>query len=293
MLVVAGLGLAAAIMATGGDRTRDGAVPSPLAPGRSLTVATVEGALPLSGTRPDGRLGGFHVAVARAVCARLGAECRFAMMAPAELMRALKTGAVDMVAADVVAWPDETAGVVLAPPHARRSSLVVARAALVDEAAPAGDDAPPAGAEPANLAVLSGRVVAAVAGSDQAAALRGLAPAEASVVLAERQAEVLRALREGDADVAVLPLSVAVAFLMRGEGAGFRVLGGPVRAARAGGPVSLAVDPGDAALARAVGRAVIDLRREGRLMAMARDMLPLPEAAAPLATVARPRAARP
>lgn len=286
-LVVAGLGLAALILGVGGQGGGVGEEGSArLVPGRSLTVATVEGALPLSGTLPDGRLGGFHVAVARAVCARMEVKCRFALTAPANLLNALQSGAVDLVAADVVMAPGEPAGVALASPHGRRASVVVAHRALARAAADSGASDAPGPAEGC-LTVLSGRVLAAVAGSDQAAALRVLAPEDVTVVLAERQAEVLRALIEGEADAALLPLSVALAFLLRDEGAGFALLGLPVLVERAGGPVSLAMAAGDGALARAVDRAVIELRREGHLMAMARETLPLPEAVVPLGVVGR------
>ncbi len=283
-LVVAGLGLTALGLGAGGPGGAGGEGSARLVPGRSLTVATVEGALPLSGTLPDGRLGGFHVAVARAVCARLEVKCRFALTAPANLVDALRSGAVDLVAADMVMSPGETAGVALAPPHGRRASVVLARGALARAVADTGALDARAPAETC-LTILSGRVLAAVAGSDQAAALRALAPADVTVVLAERQAEVLRALSEGEADAALLPLSVALAFLLRDEGAGFALLGLPVLVERAGGPVSLAMAGGDESLARAVGRAVTELRREGHLMAMARETLPLPEAVVPLGVI--------
>ena len=292
-LMVAGLGLAALIVGSGGADTIDTeATTARLRPVRSLTVATVEGALPLSGTLADGRLGGFHVAVAREVCARLGVKCRFALTAPADLLKALESGAVDLVAADIVIPPGTADGVALAPPHGRRASVLVARRALAQAAAATG--AVEASARPeSSLAVLSGRVLAVVAGSDQAEALRALAPADVTVVLGDRQADVLRALRAGEADAALVSLSVALTFLLRDGGAGFAPLGGPMQVARAGGPVSLAMAAGDVALARAVDRAVTDLRREGHLMAMARDTLPLPEAVVPLGIIGWDRVARP
>jgi len=280
--MVASLALTAVVLGAGGRGDADAS--ARLASTRSLTVATVEGALPLSGTLPDGRLGGFHVAVARAVCARLQVTCRFALTAPANLLDALESGAVDLVAADVVISPGEAIGVALAPPHGRRASMVVTREALTEAATATGSR---------GLASLSKRVIAAVSGSDQASVLRGMAPADATVVLAESQAEVLRALRKGDADAALLPLSVALTFLVRDEGTGFALLGAPILAEQAGGPVSLIMAAGDEALARAVGRAVIDLRREGHLMAMARETLPLPEAVVPLAVVGWSRTVRP
>jgi len=282
--IIVALAGAAAIAIVGPGDSLDGRRAVVLAPERSLTVATIEGALPLSGTLPDGSLGGFHVHVARAVCDRLGVTCRFALVTPDDLLGALETGAVDMVAADLVRRPTnpEWAGVVFGRPYARRSSLWVARRTLVDATkAESPESAGDRGAA-VHPEALGGRVLAVVAGSDQAAALRGSAPADATVVLAERQADVLRALRDGEADAALLPLSVALTFLMREEGADFGPLGGPVVASRAGGAISLILASGDAALARAADQALLDLRHEGRLMAMARNTLPLPEAVVPV-----------
>gem|GEM_PF-2057096 len=283
VVTVLALTLSALVVGLGGG-TEPAGEPSPAwAEARTLTVATVEGALPLSGTDAEGRLRGFHVAVARTVCARLGVDCRFAMTAPGDLLAALDSGAVDLVAADIVVRPQDAAGLLLAPPHARRASLIVARRAIVAVAEATG--VPPSADLGMRLATLSGRVLVAVAGSDQEAALRALAPGDVpmdvTVALAEGQAEALRALRAGEADAALLSLSVALDFLTGPDGEGFAPFGGPLSAAPAGGDVSLVMAGGDQSLARAVARVIEALRRDGGLMVLARETLPLPEIIGP------------
>jgi len=272
-LVVAALAVAAVGM---GTRAALPPAPEPapalaLTPSRTLTVATVGGALPLSGTGPDGRAAGLHVAVARAVCERLDIDCRFTAVAPDGLVDALASGAVDMIAADLVAAPARAARVHFAPPHARAASLLLGRAASWTHAQ---------GNEFA-MEHLAGRVVVTAAGSDQAQALRRLAPAGASVVLATTQDEALAALRRGEADAAFLPLAVAMEALGHvAPGDALVPLGPPRIEHGAGGPVALATGAGDGILAEAVDAALTALRDEGRLRALAR-LSPDPLAASP------------
>nr|WP_246423619.1 transporter substrate-binding domain-containing protein [Roseospira goensis] len=244
---------------------------------RTLTVATVEGALPLSGTDAAGRLAGVHVEVARAVCDRLAVDCRFALTPPERLLDSLETGAVDMVAAELAQTPERTHRVRFAQPHARTASLLVGRADSWPETADRG------------FAGLRGRVVAAASGSDQAAALRGLAPAEASLVLAERHDEVVAALRRGEADAALLPLAIALTAMDAPDAGRLIPLGAPRSDAGAGGPVALAMAAGDAALATAVDDALAALRNSGRLHALV-GRSPDPVAAVPRLTVSAPPA---
>ncbi len=232
---------------------------------RVLTVATVDNALPLSGTGADGRLGGVHVEVARAVCDYLGLSCRFALVEEAVLFERLETGAVDMIAADVRVSAETRRRARFAPPHGRTASVVVGPTALWGSE-PALVTGPPG----TSVAALSGHLVAVASGSSQASALRSLAPPDAGVVLAPDHAAALAALRRGEADAVMLPLAIALAAIDRDDGGAglLTVLAGPLYREGAGGAVALALAPGDRRLARAVADALDDLRRSGRLRAI-------------------------
>ena len=234
---------------------------------RGLTVATVDGALPLSGSTADGRLGGVHVDVARAVCRRLGTTCRFAVVDEGTLLDRLETGAVDLIAADLVVTPAAVRRARFATPHSRTASIVVGPAALW----PSSDPLEPG----AGLERLAGRLVAVASGSAQAQALQSLAPADASVVLAPGHDGVLNAMRRGEVDAGMLPLAVALRALRQAGGGDedptgqpLAVIAGPLYRDGAGGQVALAMAPGDARLADAVERALADLRRDGTLDAI-------------------------
>lgn len=239
-------------------------VPASLAPEvRSLTVATVEGSLPLSGTDATGRPAGVHVALARAVCDVLGLTCRFALVKEDLLVDRLESGAVDMIAADVRVSPEALRRVRFVTPHARTASVVVGSSVMWDEMPPL--------AQPGSFpALLSGRLVAVASGSAQARSLRLMAPARTAVVLAETHDAALAALTRGEADAAMLPLAVVLDTLERVESRSdlLRMLSGPIYRDGAGGAVALAVAPGDRRLADAVERALETLRRSGRLRAI-------------------------
>lgn len=234
---------------------------------RALTVATVDGALPLSGSAADGRLGGVHVEVARAVCRRLGTTCRFAVVDEGTLLDQLETGAVDLIAADLVVSPAAMRRARFATPHGRTASIVVGPAALWPSPGPLNRDA--------GLGRLSGRLVAVASGSAQAQALQSLAMADTGVVLASTHDGVLEAMRRGEADAGILPLAVALRVLRQGGGGDevpadqtLAVIAGPLYRDGAGGRVALAMAPGDARLGDAVERALTDLRRDGTLDAI-------------------------
>lgn len=258
---------------------------------RSLTVATVSGALPLSGTDANGQPAGLHVQVAQAVCETLGLPCRFALTAPDRLIDGLDSGAVDLIAADLSITAARAARVRFAPPHARTASILVGRAGSWPDDSMATDPMDPT--DP--MEHMGGRLLAVAAGSDQAMALRQLAPAGAGLLLAEHHAAALDALHRGEVDAALVPLAVGLAAVDREapSASPLRLLGPPVVRAGAGGAVALATAPGDDDLAAAVAAALDHLRRNGRLAALARTIpdplvlvpppgwLPLPDSLPP------------
>jgi len=235
-----------------------------LAPARTLTVAIEDGALPLSGTGPDGRPIGLHVSVARAVCDHMDVECAFAVTAADRLLDGLETGAVDMVAADLAITLDRAAHVRFLHPHARTASLLVGRAGSWPEPATTGPLKAPAAAE------LAGRVLVSASGTDQARTLSEMVPPGATLALAQTPRDCIAALQQGEADAALLPLALALDALAGPNGADLIALGPPQTQGLAGGPVALAVATGDGGLATAANAALTALDRNGTLRALAR-----------------------
>ncbi|KAA5605843.1 amino acid ABC transporter substrate-binding protein [Roseospira marina] len=248
---VAGWRAVAPVHDSGGVPTIDSA--------RSLTIAIQDGTLPLSGIDASGRPAGVHVAVARAVCERLAVTCAFALTPTGRLIESLDSGAVDMVAADLVATPDRAARVRFLTPHARTASLLVGRA---DSWPATVVKAPVRLPDPEALA---SRVLVSASGTDQARALAVAAPPTATLVLSRTAHEAVAALHRGDADAALLPLALALDALAQPEGADLVALGPPWTRRPAGGPVALAVATGDEGLARATEAALRALLRDGTL----------------------------
>jgi ABC-type amino acid transport substrate-binding protein len=252
-----------------------GQTPAAASP-RTLTVATMADALPLSGTGADGQAAGLHVRMARAVCERLRLDCRFTAMPADTLLDALASGAVDMVAADLIVTDERAARVRFAPAHARAASLLVGRAASwPDGPLPGAESGWVDGANPFDR--LAGRIVVVAGGSDQAVALQRRAPRGAGAVLAPTHGEAVDALRSGDADAALLPLAIGLEAL----GDGLIPLGPPLTDGEVGGPVALATALGNRDLAQGIGGVVEAMRRDGRIRALAR-VSPDPLAAAPV-----------
>ncbi len=93
----------------------------------TLQVAVLENAPPMAFRDADGRLTGFSVEVARAVCAEMKARCEFQVMVLDRVVDALAGGEIDIAAVSLLDTPERRRRILLAQPILRSVTLWFAR----------------------------------------------------------------------------------------------------------------------------------------------------------------------
>ena len=116
------------------SETDTGAEPVLDIPTPPLRVATEGDFAPFNFIDADGRPAGFDVDVARELCRRLERECRFVVMPWGQLVPALTSGEVDLVAASMRIPSNRPAGAMFSDPYyGSRGRFVVSRDAVTSE----------------------------------------------------------------------------------------------------------------------------------------------------------------
>lgn len=201
-----------------------------------------------------GRLSGFHVELARALCAELGIEskCQIQALPYAELEGALDGGQGDAVMAGIAVNDDLRGRFAFSRPYMQ----LPARFARHKQAAFAGEDAN----------ALFGRRVGVVSGTAHEAMLRAFFPNIEPVGFADRD-RMLEDLK-GKKIEAVFADSLQLSFWTAGEASGgcCALLGGAYLSERfLGEGLTIMVRRDDPALASAFDSALAALSRNGRL----------------------------
>jgi ABC-type amino acid transport substrate-binding protein len=93
----------------------------------TLQVAVLENAPPMAFRDADGRLTGFSVEVARAVCAEMKARCEFQAMVLDRVVDALAGGEIDIAAVSLLDTPERRRRILFAQPYFRSLTLWFAR----------------------------------------------------------------------------------------------------------------------------------------------------------------------
>ncbi len=187
-----------------------------------------------------GRLTGFSVEIARALCDEIGATCHFDVATQHELLERLLQGKADMAASSVFETPDQRGKLLQANPYYRSLSLWLG-----------GLDVPPG---------RSGLRVAVVHGSIQEDYARRqgweIRPVRSS-------GELARSLIGGEAQAALVPMIVAL-HMQKSEA--FRRLGlAPtvLRAPELGGDISFGISPRRPELRHEINTALERIKRNG------------------------------
>lgn len=201
-----------------------------------------------------GRLSGFHVELARALCAELGieAKCQIQALPYAELEGALEGGQGDAVMAGIAVNDDLRGRFAFSRPYMQ----LPARFARHKQAVFAGEDAN----------ALFGRRVGVVSGTAHEAMLRAFFPNIEPVGFADRD-RMLEDLK-GKKIEAVFADSLQLSFWTAGEASGgcCALLGGAYLSERfLGEGLTIMVRRDDPALASAFDSALAALSRNGRL----------------------------
>jgi arginine/ornithine transport system substrate-binding protein len=203
---------------------------------------------PFSRLGPDGKLAGFDIDIAQAVCARIGAECVLVQQEWDGMMPALAARKFDMIVASMTISEERKKAADFSDPYYDVPSRWVAKAGAF------------ANHEPATL---KGRRIAVLRNSPRALHVAKLYP-QSPVLLVNRESDVYLELAAGRADIGFGSSVVSSeAFLKRPEGKGFAQVGPTVRLDGGGGGVGIAFRKGDAVLRDKVNAALRAIKADG------------------------------
>jgi arginine/ornithine transport system substrate-binding protein len=202
---------------------------------------------PFSMIAPDGKLQGFDIDIANAVCAEMKAECTFVQQEFDGIIPALNAKKFDLIVASMTITETRRKAVDFSDPYYDVPSRFVAKQGTIADHSPAA---------------LKGKKIVVLRNSPRAAYLAENYK-ESEIVLAGKETEVYMELAVGRADVAFGSSVVsAEAFLKKPEGKGFAQLGPAIRIG-AGSGVGIAVRKDDTALVTKINAALKAIKANG------------------------------
>lgn len=202
---------------------------------------------PFSMIAPDGKLGGFDIDIANAICAQMKAECSFVQQEFDGMIPALNARKFDFIVASMTITEARKKQVDFSDPYYDVPSRFVAKTGAFVDNSPAA---------------LKGKTIVVLRNSPRAAYLAETYK-ESTVVLAGKETEVYMELAVGRADVGFGSSVVSgEAFLKKPEGKGYSQLGPSIRIG-AGSGVGIAVRKGDDALVKQINAALAALKANG------------------------------
>ena len=219
------------------------------APGWSKVRVGVEGNYPpFSKMGADGKLGGFDIDIALALCARMKAECRLVQQEWDGMMPALSAKKFDMIVASMTISDERKKAADFSDPYYDVPSRWVAGAgAFKDHAA----------------ASFKGKKIIVLRNSPRAKHVAEHYK-DSSVLLVTKETDVYLELAAGRGDIGFGSSVVSAdAFLKKPEGKGFAQVGAMVRLDGGGGGVGVAFRKGDDALRLKVNDALKSIKADG------------------------------
>ncbi len=202
---------------------------------------------PFSMIAPDGKLQGFDIDIANAVCAEMKAECTFVQQEFDGIIPALNARKFDLIVASMTITEARKRSVDFSDPYYDVPSRFIAKQGAFTDHSPAA---------------LKGKKIVVLRNSPRATFLAETYK-ESEVVLAGKETEVYMELAVGRADVAFGSSVVSgEAFLKKPEGKGFAQLGPAIRIG-AGSGVGIAVRKDDTALVTRINAALKAIKANG------------------------------
>jgi len=208
---------------------------------------------PFSQLGPDGRLTGFDIDIALAVCAEMKARCTLVQQEWDGMMPALNARKFDMIVASMTISDERRKAAGFSDPYYSVPSRFVAKAGAFADHKPAE---------------FKGRRIVVLRNSPRAKHLAEQYKGS-ELLLVAKETDVYMELAAGRGDIAFGSMVVsAEAFLKRPEGRGYAQVGAPVNL-DAGGGVGIAFRKTDTALRDKVNAALKTLRADGRYRQLA------------------------
>jgi polar amino acid transport system substrate-binding protein/arginine/ornithine transport system substrate-binding protein len=225
------------------------------APGWAKVRVGVEGNYPpFSRMGPDGKLSGFDIDMALAVCERIKAECTLVQQEWDGMIPALAARKFDMIVASMTITDERRKAVDFSDPYYDVPSRFVARAGAFRDHTPAD---------------FKGRKIIVLRNSPRAKYLAERYK-DSEVLLVNKETDIYLELVAGRGDVGFGSSVVSSeAFLKRPEGRGFAQVGATVRLDGGAAGVGIAFRKGDDALREKVNAALRAIRADGTYKRMA------------------------
>lgn len=224
-----------------------------------------EGGIP--GFREQG-LNAVSAELAREVCRRINARCRFDYLLFGEMLPAMVAKRYEMGVGNFLRTPEREKMVNFSDAIATSSSRLLAtpERAAVFSAKAAGF----------SLTTLRGARVVALAGSVQQEFLKRVAVEQRLTVLsAASTTEILPLLRKGEADFWLAPVYLAYALIGSESPGSYQFYGPPEIGNGLGGSVHIALTKDDANLTAQVNKALAELREDGTYHRIVRQYFPV------------------
>jgi len=219
------------------------------APGWAKVRVGVEGNYPpFSKMGPDGKLSGFDIDIALAVCAQLKADCTLVQQEWDGMMPALNAKKFDMIVASMTITDERRKAADFSDPYYDVPSRWVAKAGSFKDHTPAA---------------LKGKKIIVLRNSPRAAHVAANYK-DSEVLLVNKETDVYMELVSGRGDIGFGSSVVSSeAFLKKPEGKGYAQVGAPVRLDAGGGGVGIAFRKGEAELRDKVNAALKAIRANG------------------------------
>jgi arginine/ornithine transport system substrate-binding protein len=225
------------------------------APGWAKVRVGVEGNYPpFSKMGTDGKLSGFDIDIALAVCAQIKAECTLVQQEWDGMMPALNAKKFDMIVASMTITEERRKAADFSDPYYDVPSRWVAKAGAFKEATPAA---------------FKGRKIIVLRNSPRAKHVADNFK-DSEVLLVTKETDVYMELASGRGDIGFGSSVVSSeAFLKKPEGKGFAQVGPTVRLEAGGGGVGIAFRKGEDALREKVNAALKAIKANGSYKKMA------------------------
>ncbi len=203
---------------------------------------------PFSQIAPDGKLSGFDIDIANALCAEMKVPCTLVQQEWDGMIPALNARKFDMIVASMTITEERRKAVDFTDAYYDVPSRWVARKGAFSEATPAS---------------LKGKKIIVLRNSPRAKFVQDNFKAS-EVLLVAKETEVYLELAAGRGDIGFGSSVVSgEAFLKKPEGANFQQVGAPVQVGATGGGVGIAIRKDDAALRDRLNAALKAIRANG------------------------------
>jgi arginine/ornithine transport system substrate-binding protein len=203
---------------------------------------------PFSKMGPDGKLSGFDIDIALALCRKMGAECTLVQQEWDGMMPALRAKKFDMIVASMSITDERRKAAEFSDPYYDVPSRWVARAGAFKDASPA---------------TLKGKRIIVLRNSPRAR-LVAEQYKDSELLLVNKETDVYMELAAGRGDIGFGSSVVSgEAFLKRPEGKGYAQVGPMVHLQGGGGGVGVAFRKGDTVLRDKVNAALKAIKADG------------------------------